>query len=255
MTDPFSLNGDVALVTGASSGLGRHFAKVLAAAGAKVACTARRTDLLDTVVAEITDAGGMAAAVALDVTDSASIATALDQAATALGTLTILVNNAGLAIDHKLVDTPDADWDAVIDTNLRGTFLMAREAARRMIAAKAAGRIVNIASILGQTASPRVHAYAASKAGIIHLTHTLAAELARDNIRVNALSPGYVETDLNQDLLSGPIGDRIRGRTPLRRFATPDELDAALLLLASPANGFMTGSVVTIDGGLSLSTL
>lgn len=255
MTDRFSLDGDTALVTGASSGLGRHFAKVLASAGAKVACAARRADLLDTLVAEIADAGGTAASVTLDVTDSASIASALDQAAASLGPLTVLVNNAGLAIDHKLIDTPDADWDAVMDTNLRGTFLMAREAARRMIAAKIAGRIVNIASILGQTASPRVHAYAASKAGIIHLTHTLAAELARDHIRVNALSPGYVETDLNQDLLTGPIGDRIKGRTPLRRFARPEELDAALLLLASPANTFMTGSIVTIDGGLSLSTL
>lgn len=253
--DIFSLNGDVALVTGASAGLGRHFARVLATAGAKVAVTARRMDLLDEVVAEITDVGGSAIAVRLDVTDAACIPEALDAVETHLGPLAVVVNNAGLAVDKKLFDTDDADWDAVMNVNLRGPFLVAREAARRMVANKVAGRIVNIASILGQTASPRVHGYAASKAGLIHLTRTLASELARDNIRVNALAPGYVQTDLNRELLSGPVGDRLKSRTPLRRFARPEELDGPLLLLCSEAGSYMTGSVLTVDGGLTLSTL
>lgn len=255
MNDIFSLKDDVALVTGASSGLGRHFARTLADAGAAVACAARRTDLLESLVAEIAADGGTAAAVELDVTDSASIAGALDQSALALAPVSILVNNAGLAIDNKLLDTSDDDWDDVLDTNLRGAFLMAREAARRMIDTGIQGRVVNIASILGHTASPRVHAYAASKAALLHLTRTLAVELARDGIRVNALAPGYVETDLNSDLLAGPVGDRLKSRTPLRRFAQPAELDGALLLLASPAGSYMTGSTVTVDGGLGLSTL
>lgn len=251
----FSLKDDVALVTGASSGLGRHFARVLARAGAKVAVTARRKDLLDELVAEIGSSGGAAHACVMDVTDSASIAKALDEAQAALGTVSVLVNNAGLSIDRKLLETEDADWDTVMNVNLRGSFLAAREAARRMIAGGVGGRIVNIASILGETASPRVHAYAASKAALIHLTRTLASELARDNIRVNALAPGYVHTDLNRDLLSGPVGDRLKSRTPLRRFAQPEELDGPLLLLCAGAGSYMTGSIVTVDGGLTLSTL
>lgn len=255
MSALFSLDGHVALVTGASSGLGRHFAKVLALAGARVAVAARRTDLLEAAAAEIADEGAAAVAVTLDVTDPPSVRNAFEAAEESLGPVSVLVNNAGLAIDKKLLDTEDADWDAVIDTNLRGAFLMAREAARRMRGHKVEGRIVNIASILGLTASPRVHAYAASKAALLHLTHTLALELARDGIRVNALAPGYVHTDLNRELLSGPVGDRLKARTPLRRFANPEELDGALLLLASDAGSYMTGSVVTVDGGLTLSTL
>lgn len=251
----FSLDGQVALVTGASTGLGRHFAATLARAGAKVAAAARRTDLLDALVDEISGQGGSALAVPLDVTDSASVTTALGQVETELGPLSVVVNNAGLAIDKKLDETEDADWDAVLDTNLRGAFVMARESARRMKAGGIDGRIVNIASILGLTASPRVHAYAASKAALLHLTRTLALELARDGIRVNAIAPGYVHTDLNRDLLAGPVGERLKGRTPMRRFASPEELDGALLLLASDAGSYMTGSVITVDGGLSLSTL
>ena len=255
MSGPFSLDGQVALVTGASTGLGRHFAATLAGAGAKVAAAARRTELLETLVSEIADRGGTARAVALDVTDSAGVAAALDRTEAEFGPVSIVVNNAGLAIDKKLADTDDADWDAVLDTNLRGAFVMAREAARRMAASGTKGNIVNIASILGQTASPRVHAYAASKAALLHLTRTLALELARDGIRVNAIAPGYVHTDLNRELLAGPVGDRLKSRTPMRRFADPSELDGALLLLASDAGSYMTGSVVTVDGGLGLSTL
>lgn len=255
MSGQFSLEGDVAIVTGASSGLGRHFATVLARAGAKVAVAARREDQLVELADEIGAAGGEALPVILDVTNGESVVAAVAAAADDLGPVSILVNNAGLAVDKPLLETTEDDWDRVVDTNLKGAWLMAREAARHMSARGTAGRIVNIASILGITATPRVQGYAASKAGLIHLTRTLAVELARDNIRVNALAPGYVETDLNRDLLTGSVGDRLKQRVPLRRFAQPGDLDGALLLLASPAGAYMTGSVITVDGGMTLSTL
>lgn len=251
----FSVKNQVAIVTGASSGLGRHFARVLAASGAKVALCARRRDRLDELAADIRASGGVAVPVELDVTDGASVAAAVEQAANELGPVAILINNAGLAIDKPLLETSDEDWDSVVDTNLKGAWMMARETARHMIAEETAGKMVNIVSILGLTATPRVHGYAASKAGLIHLTRTLALELARHDIRVNAIAPGYVETDLNVDLLAGPTGDRLKKRIPQRRFARPDDLDGALLLLCSKAGAYMTGSVVTVDGGMTLSTL
>jgi NAD(P)-dependent dehydrogenase (short-subunit alcohol dehydrogenase family) len=255
MPADFSLDNEVAIVTGASSGLGRHFARMLAASGAKVALCARRRNQLDALAAEIRQSGGVVLPVELDVTDSASVATAIGKAANGLGPVSVLINNAGLAIDKPLLETSEEDWDRVLDTNLKGAWMMARETARHMIAEKVEGKMVNIASILGVTATPRVHGYAASKAGLIHLTRTLALELARHNIRVNALAPGYVETDLNSDLLGGPTGDHLKRRVPQRRFAQPGDLDGALLLLCSRAGAYMTGSVVTVDGGMTLSTL
>ena len=249
------LKDKVAIITGASSGLGRHFARVLAASGAKVALCARRRDQLDELADEIQAAGGVALPVVLDVTDGASVASAVDQAANGLGPITILINNAGLAIDRPLLETSDDDWDLVLDTNLKGAWMMAREAARHMIAEETEGKMVNIASILGLTATPRVHGYAASKAGLVQLTRTLALELARHKIRVNAIAPGYVETDLNRGLLAGPTGDHLKKRIPQRRFAQPEHLDGALLLLCSEAGAYMTGSVITVDGGMTLSTL
>ncbi len=255
MPADFSVQNEVAIVTGASSGLGRHFARVLAASGAKVALCARRREKLDDLAAEIRSSGGTALPVELDVTDGASVSAAIDRAADGLGPVTILINNAGLAVDKPLLDTSDEEWDLVLDTNLKGAWMMARETARHMIAEGAEGKMVNIVSILGVTATPRVHGYAASKAGLIHLTRTLALELARHDIRVNAIAPGYVETDLNSGLLTGPTGDRLKKRIPQRRFARPDNLDGALLLLCSKAGAYMTGSVVTVDGGMTLSTL
>ena len=254
---PFAtfFDGEIALVTGASSGLGRHFAKTLAAAGARIAVAARRTDLLDALVAEIEDAGGTAFAVALDLTDSASVAGAVAAVESNFGPIGILINNAGIAVDKPILETSEDDWDRVLDTNLKGAWLMAREVARRMADAKRGGNIVNIASILGLTATPRVHGYAAAKAGLIHLTGTLAVELARHAIRVNAIAPGYVVTDINRDLLEGEVGAKLVRRVPMRRFATLADLDGPLLLLASAAGGYMTGSVVTVDGGMSLSAL
>ena len=254
MTTP-TLEGEVAVVTGASGGLGRHFALTLAKAGAKVAAAARRQDKIDQVADEIRAIGRDALAVSLDVTDPVSVAGALGSVEDTLGPVTILVNNAGVAVDKAIADTGEQDWDMVLDTNLQGPWLMAREAAARMIASETPGRIVNIVSILGMTATARVHGYAASKAALIHLTRTLAVELARHGIRVNALAPGYVETDMNREFLTGPPGERLVKRVPLRRFARPDDLDAPLLLLAGAGSAYMTGSVLTVDGGMTLSTL
>ncbi len=250
-----SFDGEIALVTGASSGLGRHFATTLAAAGARVAVASRRKNLLDGLAQEIEDSGGKAFAVTLDQTDSASVTAAVEQVESGFGPIEILVNNAGIAVDKPIFETTEADWDSVLDTNLKGAWLMAREVARRMADAKRGGCIVNIASILGLTATPRVHGYAAAKAGLIHLTGTLAVELARYEIRVNAIAPGYVVTDINRGLLEGEVSAKLVKRVPMRRFATLADLDGPLLLLCSAAGGYMTGSVVTVDGGMSLSAL
>ncbi len=255
ISELFSLDGQVAIVTGASGGLGRRFARTLAKAGAKVALAARRAERLSELAASIEASGGEALAVVLDVTDPAAIADGIAAAEAGLGPISILVNNAGIVVDKPLLETEEADWDRVLDTNLKGAWLMAREVAGRMAKTGGGGRIINIASILGQTATGRVHSYAASKAALIHLTRTLAVELARYSIRVNAIAPGYVETDLNRDFLAGPAGESLVKRVPLRRFARPEDLDAVLLLLASEASSYMTGSTVTVDGGLSLSAL
>lgn len=252
MTADFSLSGHVALVTGASSGLGRAFAFMLAEAGASVILGARRREKCADAANKI---GERALAVALDVTDPHSIAAALDEAQTAFGTVTILVNNAGTVIDKAIGDTSEEDWTSVIDTNLSGCWRMTQAVAGRMTQAGTGGRIVNISSMLGATVTGRVHGYAASKAGINQLTRTMAMELARDGITVNAIAPGYVETDLNRGFLSGPGGERIQKRVPQRRFGQAGDLEGALLLLTTPAGGYMTGEIITVDGGLGLSGL
>lgn len=249
------LAGQVAIVTGASGGLGAHFARTLAAAGAKVALGARRLDRTEAVAGEIEAADGRALPLALDVTDPQSVAAAIDVAETELGPISILVNNAGIAVAQSLDASTTADWDRVIATNLGGAFLMAREVAGHMVRLGQPGRIINIASVLATTAAAHVHAYAASKAGLVQLTRTLAVELAPHAILVNAIAPGYIKTDLNQAFLEGTGGENVVRRTPLRRLGTAADLDGALLLLAGPGGGFMTGSVVTVDGGLTLSTL
>ncbi len=254
MSDLFRLDGRCALVTGASGSLGRHFADVLARAGAAVALAARRLDRLETIAAEIRAAGGEAVAVALDVTDAGSIATAFAAAEERLGRVTLLVNNAGLTVTKPLLEHDEADWDKVMDTNLKGAWLVAQEAARRMAAA-GGGNIINIASILGLRVAGTVPAYSASKAGLIHLTRAMALELARDGVRVNALAPGYIETDLNRDFFAGEAGQRLITRIPQRRLGRLEDLDGALLYLASDASRYVTGSVVTVDGGHMVSSL
>jgi NAD(P)-dependent dehydrogenase (short-subunit alcohol dehydrogenase family) len=246
----FSLAGRRALVTGASSGLGAHFAQVLARAGAEVVLAARRRDALDRVCATIADAGGTAEAIALDVNDAASVA-ALEPA---LGEVDILVNNAGVVVDGAALDQSEADWDLVIDTNLKGMFRVAQAAARAM-KAHSGGSIVNIASILGLRQAGAVLPYAVSKAGVVQMTKLAALEWARHGIRVNALAPGYLDTDLNRDFWETDAGRALIRRIPQRRLGRLEDLDGPLLLLASDASRFMTGTVLTVDGGHLVSSL
>ncbi|KAA1058722.1 SDR family NAD(P)-dependent oxidoreductase [Azospirillum argentinense] len=250
-----SLTNRTALVTGASGGLGRHFAGVLAAAGARVALAARRRESLDAAVAEIEAAGGQAIAVPLDVTDAASVRTGVREAAGALGGLDILVNNAGATVAKPALDYAEEEWDRVIDTNLKGAFLTAQETARVMREQGRGGSIVNIASILGLRVAGHVVAYTASKAGLVQMTQALALEWARYGIRVNALAPGYMETDLNRDFLATDAGQALIRRVPQRRLGRLADLDGPLLLLCSDASAYMTGAVVPVDGGHLVSTL
>ena len=248
---PFDLSGKTALVTGASSGLGAHFARCLGKAGASVVLAARRADRLQSLQAELQTEKIAAKAVDLDVQSAESIATALDAA----GPLDIVVNNAGISIVKPALEMPEKDWDAVVDTNLRGAWLVAQGAAKRWAADKRPGSIVNIASILGLRTIGQVAPYNASKAGLIHLTRALAMEWARYQIRVNAICPGYIETEMNSAFWKTPGGQKLIERIPQRRIGKPEELDGALLLLASDAGAFMTGSVVTVDGGHTVSSL
>jgi len=250
MPAPFDLTGQVGIVTGASSGLGRQFAVTLARAGAKVAVAARRVERLEELVRQIESFDGRAIPVALDVTDPASVRACVEAAETELGPIGVLVNNAGVAGRQPTLDVTEADWDRVVDTNLKGVWLMAQEVARHMVRLGHGGSIVNVGSILGLGGSSGVAAYCASKAGVVNLTKALAVEFARHDIRVNALAPGYIETDMNRDYLASEAGQAmIRERIPQRRTGRLEDLDGALLLLASSASRFMTGSVLVVDGG------
>jgi 3-oxoacyl-[acyl-carrier protein] reductase len=252
MSDPFDLSGKVALVTGASQGLGRRFAETLARHGATVALAARQTARLEDLREAIEGAGGRAASFALDVTETASIEPALERIEAALGPLDVLVNNAGVAVSKAVLEQTEADWDKVLGTNLKGAFFTAQAVAKRM-AARGGGNIVNVASVLALDVVGHLAPYAASKSGLWQLTRTMALELARHQVRVNALAPGYIETEINRDFLATDSGDRMKKRIPQRRFGTPEDLDGALLLLASDASRYMTGSIIVIDGGLMLA--
>ena len=251
----FELNGRVALVTGASTGLGNHFAQVLARQGAAVAVAARRTDKLAELVRSIEAAGGKAAAVTMDVVDGKSVREGFVTAEKALGTPDIVVNNAGISKVSAPLETSEEDWDEVVDTNLRGAWLVAQTAGKTLVAAKKPGRIINIASITGMRAIGHIAAYSAAKAGLIHLTTVLAMEWARYGIQVNAISPGYIETDLNRSFWSTSGGKRLIERVPQRQIGMPSDLDGALLLLASDASRYMTGSNIVVDGGHSSNSM
>jgi NAD(P)-dependent dehydrogenase (short-subunit alcohol dehydrogenase family) len=251
----FDLKGEVALVTGASSGIGRHLAELLAAAGAKVALAARRVDLLAEVARDIAVAGGESLPIACDVTRSESIVAAVAKAEAELGPLSILINNAGVVVSKPLFEHTEADWDYVVDTNLKGAWLAAREFAHHLVGLKRPGRIINISSVLASRTIGRVPAYCAAKAGLTHLTHVLAMELARYGILVNALAPGYVETDFNRAFFQTEVGKALISRIPLRRLGQAGDLDGALLFLASPASAYVTGAVIAVDGGHGIAAI
>jgi NAD(P)-dependent dehydrogenase (short-subunit alcohol dehydrogenase family) len=247
--DNYDLHGKVALVTGAGSGLGRQFAKTLSSAGATVVLAARRKDKLEETASAVHAQGGLSYCVSLDVTRSDSIRDCFEEIISAVGTPDVLVNNAGIAIDNYLLDQTEEEWDAVLDTDLKGVFLVGQAAARAMIDAGKPGSIINIASILGLAVAKTLASYGAAKAGVISLTRTMALEWVRYGIRVNAIAPGYFMTEMNEHQLNSDAGEYLKNRIPMKRIGELVELAGPLLLLATDAGGYMTGSVVTVDGG------
>ncbi len=251
----FDVHGKVALVTGASSGLGNHFARTLAARGATVVAAARRTDRLEALVADVAREGGRAFAVRLDVTDAASVEAAFASMKAQGATPDIVVNNAGIGKTRPSLELGEAEWREILDTNLDGAWRVAQAAGRAMVAAGKQGSIVNIASVLGLRVAAQMLAYVAAKAALVQVTKALALEWARHGIRVNAIAPGYVETDMNREVLRSEVGQALVKRIPQRRIGSPADLDGALLLLASGAGSYMTGSIVVVDGGHVVSSL
>ena len=249
------LRGKRILVTGASSGLGAHFARLLAGKGALVAAAARRTERLQELARECEGLSGRVVPLALDVSSVAAIEVGVTEAASLLGGLDVLVNNAGVGETEAALSVSEAQWDSQLDVNLKGCFFAARAAAKIMAEQAGGGAIVNIASILGERVAGRVAPYAISKAGLIQMTKALALEWARHAIRVNALAPGYVVTDINREFFAGDAGEALKKRIPMRRAGELDDLDGPLLLLCSDAGRYMTGAVVAVDGGHLVSGL
>jgi NAD(P)-dependent dehydrogenase (short-subunit alcohol dehydrogenase family) len=245
----FDLTGRVAMVTGASSGLGVRFAEVLAGAGAAVALVARRTDRLAAVKARIEKAGGRALASPADVVDRGAMRKAFDEAQAAFGCVSILVNNAGIAHSTRAVELTEEEWQRVVAINLDAVFFWSQEAARRMLAAGEHGAIINIASVLGFGVAKGTAAYAVAKAGVVQLTRALGLELAFKGVRVNAIAPGWIVTDINRDYLTSEAGAALKREIPVGRFGEERDLDGALLLLASDAGRFMAGTTIVVDGG------
>ena len=245
----FDLTGRVALVTGASSGLGQQFARALADNGAAVALVARRTERLAAFKSEIEAAGGRAVAIEADVTDRAAMIAAFEQAERAFGTVTIPVNNAGVAQSGRALDISPEEWRRVLSIDLDAVFYWAQEGARRMLAAKSKGAIVNIASVLGFGVSKGVAAYATAKAGVVQITKALALELAFKGVRVNAIAPGWFVTEINDKYLNSETGLALKREIPVGRFGASGDLDGALLLLASDAGSYITGATIVVDGG------
>ena len=244
-------SGKTALVTGASSGFGAHFSRVLAASGATVIAAARREDRLQALVKDIEGAGGRASALALDVSDHVSVNAAFD----ALGSVDIVINNAGVSGASRAIDVSAEEWRWTFDVNTHGVFFVAQAAAKAMVARGEGGSIINIASIAGLRTAAGSTAYASSKAAVVHLTKCLALDWARYGIRVNAIAPGYFKTDINDAFLESDYGQGLIKRVPQRRTGEYHELNGALLLLASDASSYMTGSCITVDGGHVCSAL
>lgn len=249
------LYGKRVLVTGASSGLGAHFARLLAGKGVLVAAAARRTERLQDLARECEGLPGKVVPLALDVSSVTAIEAGVAEAAKLLGGLDVLVNNAGVGETEAALSVSEAQWDAQLDVNLKGCFFAAQAAAKIMAERDGGGAIVNIASILGERVAGKVAPYAISKAGLIQMTKALALEWARHAIRVNALAPGYVVTDINREFFAGDAGEALKKRIPMRRAGELDDLDGPLLLLCSDAGRYMTGAVVAVDGGHLVSGL
>lgn len=253
-----NFEGKIALVTGASSGLGARFAKVLAEAGAQVVLAARRLERLKELRAEIEAAGGAAHVVALDVTDYGSIKAAIAHAETEAGPIDILVNNSGVSTTQRLIDVTPDDFAYVMDTNQRGAFFVAQEAAKRMIA-RAKGdpnkqhRIINIASVAGLRVLPQIGIYCMSKAAVVHMTKSMAVEWGRYGINVNAICPGYISTEINESHFETEQGRNLINMLPRKRLGRPEDLDGLLLLLASEESRFINGAIVTADDGMAAS--
>ncbi|WP_323120906.1 SDR family oxidoreductase [Burkholderia alba] len=253
-----NLEGKVAMITGASSGLGQRFAQVLSQAGAKVVLASRRVERLKELRAEIEAAGGAAHVVSLDVTDSQSIRAAVAHAETEAGTIDILVNNSGVSTMQKLVDVTPADFDSVFDTNTRGAFFVAQEVAKRMMMrgkgnGKPSYRIINIASVAGLRALSQIGLYAMSKAAVVHMTRVMALEWGRHGINVNAICPGYIDTEINHYLWETEQGQKLQSILPRRRVGKPQDLDGLLLLLAADESQFINGSIISADDGFGIA--
>ena len=253
MTSEFDVSGKVAMVTGASSGFGVHFAKILAARGAKVVVAARRVDRLESLVSEINAAGGEAVAVAMDVTSADSIEAAFNQGEAAFGTITLVANNAGVADVRSALKIDESSWDHMMDTNLKGVWLVAQQAAKRMISAGVGGAIVNTASILGLRVSFGQSSYSVSKAAVIQLTKALAVEWAGKG--VNALCPGYFLTEMTEAAFASPESQKFLSSSPARRAGEMDEITGPFLLLASDAGSYLHGVALPVDGGQSISNM
>lgn len=252
MTITCNLEGKVAFVTGATSGFGRHFARTLAASGAAVALTGRRAGRLEELEAEIKDRGGRALGIVMDVMDAASIRNAVEVAETGLGPINVLVNNAGISRDNLAVNVSEEDYDAVLDTNLKGPFILAQEVGRRMIERGQGGSIINIGSMVATRSFRGLSIYGMSKAGLVAMTRSLALEWARYNVNVNAICPGYIETEMNSEYFNSDKGKAVIAGYPGRSLGKLEDLDGILLLMASDASAFMTGSTIEVDGGQPL---
>ncbi len=260
MTYSIDLGGRVAFVTGASSGLGTQFARVLAKAGAAVVLASRRTERLKTLRAEIEAEGGDAHVVELDVTRTESIRAAVARAETEVGAIDILVNNSGVSTTQKLQDATEADFDAIFNTNVRGAFFVAQEVGRRMLARSkgeapgtfTGGRIINIASVGGLRVMPKIGVYCMSKAAVIHMTRAMAAEWGRFGINVNAMCPGYIDTDINHHHWQTESGKKLVAMLPRQRVGKPEDLDVLLLMLASGQSHFINGAVIAADDGFAV---
>jgi NAD(P)-dependent dehydrogenase (short-subunit alcohol dehydrogenase family) len=245
------LDGKIALVTGASSGLGARFARLLAEAGANVAIAARRMERLEALAQAIADAGGRAHAVAMDVTDVGSVRAGVAAAEAALGPIDVLVNNSGVSVTQRIGDVEEADYDHVMDTNLKGAFFVAQAVGRSMIAGKRPGRIINIASAAGLRPLGQISVYSMSKAAVIHMTRSMALEWGRYGINVNAVCPGYIETEINRDYWATEGGRKLLQMLPRRRVGAPEDLDGLVLLLAAEQSRFVNGAVIAADDGLT----